>query len=61
MIVKEEHLEIRDELDKLTERIQKQEQLFDLIEDEDLIEAIIYEHKALQARYAYLIKKAREA
>jgi len=51
---------LRDELSLLTERMQKQEQLFDLIEDEDLIEAIIYEQKAINARYSYLIKKARE-
>ncbi|MCL2036239.1 MAG: DUF2508 family protein [Oscillospiraceae bacterium] len=52
--------QLQDELIQITELLQKQEQLFDLVEDDDLIEAIIYEQKALYSRFSYLIKKARE-
>lgn len=33
---------------------------FDNVSDPDLVEASIYEINALQARYSYLLKKARE-
>ncbi|MCL2037277.1 MAG: YaaL family protein [Oscillospiraceae bacterium] len=52
--------ELKDEINKLNQRIQEKEQLFDLVEDDDLIEAIIYEQKALHSRYTYLIKKAKK-
>lgn len=51
---------IQDELVEINQRMKEQEHLFDLVEDEDLIEAIIYEQKALYSRYTYLIKKAKE-
>jgi hypothetical protein len=51
---------LRDELIELNQRIQKQELLFDLVEDDDLIEAIIYELKSLYSRHTYLVKKAKE-
>jgi len=37
-----------------------QDELFDLTDDQDLIEAVIYERLSLEARYSYLIRKARE-
>jgi hypothetical protein len=52
--------ELQDELVRLNELLQQQDELFDLAEDDDLIEAIIYEQKALKLRYDYLIKKARK-
>ena len=51
---------IQDELIELNGRILEQERLFNLVEDSDLIEAIIYEQKSLRLRYTYLIKKAKE-
>jgi hypothetical protein len=51
--------ELQDELIQINEKLNRQNKLFDLAEDDDLIEAIIYEQKALQLRYDYLIKKAR--
>jgi len=57
MLLKEH---IQDELILINERMQRQEQLFDLVDDDDLIEAIIYEQKALTSRYSYLIKRAKE-
>ena len=50
---------LQDELIEISQRIQAQDELFDLVEDDDLIEAIIYEQKALYSRYTYLIKKAK--
>ena len=50
---------LQDELIQINEELQKQDELFDMVDDEDLIEAIIYEKKALISRYNYLIKKAR--
>jgi len=52
---------LQDELIEINERLQRQDELFDLAEDNDLIEAIIYEQKALQLRYDYLIKAARQS
>jgi parvulin-like peptidyl-prolyl isomerase len=52
--------QLQDELIQINERLQQQDELFDLVDDEDLIEAIIYEQKALRSRFSYLIKKARE-
>ena len=55
-----QHNQIQDELAELSQQIQEQEKLFDLVDDEDLIEAIIYEQKSLRSRYTYLIKQAKE-
>ena len=33
---------------------------FNLAEDEDVVEACIFERKALNARYSHLLKKAKE-
>ena len=51
---------LKDELAEIARQLQEQEHLFDLVDDDDLIDAIIYEQKALYARYTYLIKKAKE-
>lgn len=40
--------------------LKKYEQLFNMTENDDLLEALIYEHKALESRYTYLMKKARD-
>ncbi len=61
--MKEQHdsrAEILSELERLEESIRKNDFLFDMAEDGDLIEAAIYEKRALQARYAFLIKTAKE-
>ena len=51
---------IQDELEQVHELLQKQEELFNLAEEDELIEAIIYEQKALRLRYDYLLRKAKE-
>lgn len=48
------------EIEQLLQLIEKNEQIFNMTTDENLIEAVIYEQKALQQRYAYLLKIARE-
>ena len=40
--------------------IVKNEQLFNMATEDEVIEAVIYEQRALQSRYAYLLKRARE-
>ncbi|MCL1865901.1 MAG: DUF2508 family protein [Oscillospiraceae bacterium] len=51
---------IQDELEQVHELLQKKEELFNLAEEDELIEAIIYEQKALRLRYDYLLRKAKE-
>lgn len=58
--MKKTEVSILAELEQLYERIQKNELLFNMAEDDDLIEAAIYEKQALNARYTYLIKTAKE-
>jgi len=48
------------DIDKVTARLLQTEQIFNLISDDDLIEALIYEEKSLQSRYAYLLRLARQ-
>lgn len=48
------------ELEKLSELIKKNEDLFNLAEDNNMLEAMIYEQKSLQARYIYLLETARK-
>ena len=55
----EKHPLLRD-IDELLLQIRHNRRLFDLAEDEDLLDALIYEHNALWSRYAYLLKTARQ-
>jgi len=55
-----QHNKLQDELTEISQQLQEQDKLFDLVDDEDLIEAIIYEQKSLRSRYTYLIKQAKE-
>lgn len=48
-----------DDMHELMWRMEQNRRLFDLTCDEDLVDALIYEHNALMARYAYLLKQAR--
>ena len=58
----EDHVteDLKTEIFTLHDKLKKQEQEFNMADDDDLIEALIYEQKALQARFALLMKKARE-
>ncbi len=55
-----EQNEILQELEKLTMQFSANETMFNLATDEEIIDAMIYEQKALRSRYAYLLKIAKE-
>lgn len=52
--------ELVEEIERLSELILKNEQIFNMTTDEQLIEAVIYEQKSLSHRFAYLLKTAKE-
>lgn len=52
--------EIISSLDFVAERLQQIRDNYDIITENELIEAAIYEERALLARYAYLLRTARE-
>ena len=49
-----------EELERCTEQLEKVRKDYDMVWEDELIEALIYEEKALFARYAYLLRKAKE-
>lgn len=51
--------ELLNDIDKVVGEISHCRRRFDLVTDNDLIDAEIYEELALRSRYAYLMKKAR--
>lgn len=55
-----EERELFAELSRIRDRLEKQEQLFNLATDGDEIEALIFEEKALSLRYSSLLRRARE-
>ncbi|MCM1298803.1 MAG: YaaL family protein [Firmicutes bacterium] len=54
-----EKTEFLSELNTLLLMLDKNESIFNMITDGDLIEAVIYEKLSLQLRYTYLIKQAK--
>ena len=52
--------DIKTEMYILYEKLKKHEQEFNMADDDDLIEALIYEEKALKSRFSFLMKQARE-
>jgi len=52
--------ELIEEMYILSEKLKMQDDAFNLTDDDDIIEALIYEQKALQSRFACLMKRARE-
>lgn len=51
---------IIEELERITEMFRANEQLFNMMTDDEMIEAVIFEQRSLQSRYAHLLKIARE-
>ncbi len=49
-----------DDIRQVTERLENLQTTYDLAEDGELIESLIYEELALKAKYAWLLKKAKE-
>ena len=56
VIVLTDRKEILSELSLLRDKLEKNRQLFDMAEDEAVIEALIYEERALMIRYSRLIR-----
>lgn len=54
-----ENSEIIEELERITDLFRANEQLFNMMTEDEMIEAIIFEQRSLQSRYAYLLKIAR--
>lgn len=52
--------EILSELESISDMLKKSETMFNIAEDEKMLEAVIYEQKALQSRYIYLLNRAKE-
>ncbi len=48
------------EMEHLKELMEKNEQVFNLTTDEELIDAVIYEQISLKHRFAHLLKTAKE-
>ena len=53
--------ELLADIDSVINELSHCRRRFDLVTDNDLIEAAIYEELALRSRYAYLMRRAREA
>lgn len=54
-----ERLELMDGLEHTRLQIQQAYLLFDTVGDPDLIESSVFEIKALQARYSYLLRRVK--
>lgn len=52
--------EIMSELTFLRQRLEKLEQLFNLSDNDDDTESIIYEEKAVQLRYSKVLREAKD-
>lgn len=61
MTDKRENREIIEELSLLKDRLQKNEQLFNLAQEEAVIEALVFERKAIMLRYSAALEKAKKA
>jgi hypothetical protein len=56
----EERRELLQDMDDITRRLSEIQYEYDLITESELIDAAIYEELALKARYAYLLRRAKE-
>lgn len=51
---------VKEDIRRTAEELKHAQMRFDLLTEEDLIEAQIYEIRALKAKYSYYLKKAKE-
>lgn len=56
---KTESKDILEELSLLKDRLEKNEQLFNLAEEESVIEALVFERKAIMLRYNAALERAK--
>ena len=54
-----ERAQLRDDMQRLEAEIRRNESLFNIVTDENLIEALIFEQSAKEARMNYLLQQAR--
>ena len=54
-----ENSELIEELERITDLFRANEQLFNMMTDDNLIEAVIFEQRSLQSRYAHLLNVAK--
>ena len=55
----EERARLREDMKRLEAEIRRTESLFNLVTDENLIDALIFERNANEARMNYLLQRAR--
>lgn len=55
----EERARLREDMKRLEVEIRRNESLFNLVTDENLIDALIFERNANEARMNYLLQRAR--
>lgn len=55
----EERARLREDVKRLEAEIRRNESLFNLVTDENLIDALIFERNANEARMNYLLQRAR--
>ncbi len=55
----EERARLREDMKRLEAEIRRNESLFNLVTDENLIDALIFECNANEARMNYLLQRAR--
>lgn len=48
------------DLDYISQRLERIQEGFDMTDEPELVEAMIYEELSLRARYAYLLRIAKE-
>ncbi|MGN0608919.1 MAG: DUF2508 family protein [Oscillospiraceae bacterium] len=55
-----ERREILEDIERVTKLLEQNQKSYDLICESELVDASIYEELALKARYAYLLRRAKE-
>ena len=55
-----ENSELIEELERITEQFRANEQMFNMMTDGEMIEAVIFEQRSLQSKYAHLLRIAKE-
>lgn len=55
-----ERSELLEDIERVTKLLEQNRKSYDLICENELVDASIYEELALKARYAYLLRRAKE-
>ena len=57
---KRERSQLIEDIDYTVAQLAQIQESFDLVSDSELVEAMIYEELALKARYAFILRQAKE-